>query len=95
MLPMVSATVAHRVERAVREAHTDELKAGENPQIVPNYITAPGRPCWAIVWHTGPDGWADEFVVDLPDSLATEDVFLEAHPGLLAIFPFSAYTPEE
>lgn len=94
MIPVVNATVAHRVERAVRAAHSDKL--ANPPQIIPNYITAPGRPCWAIVWHEGPEGWADEFVVDLPDTLATEDVFLEAHTGgVLAIFPFSAYTPEE
>jgi hypothetical protein len=92
VIPMVNAVVAHRVERAVREAYADQLDT--NPQVIQNYITAPGKPCWAIVWHEGPDGWAEQFSIDQPDTLATEDVFLEAHDGVLAIFPFSAYTPE-
>ena len=95
MIPQVSATTAHRVERAVRETYAKQLPNRQQPQTIQNYITAPGKACWAIVWHDGPDGWADEFVVDLPMEIIPNNVFLEAHDnGVLAIFPFSEYNPE-
>lgn len=94
MITQVDSTTACRVQRAVRETYAKSLGTSD-PILVPNYITAPGKPCWAIVWHDGPADWADEFVTDLPIELLPGDVFLEAHNnGVLAIFPFSEYNPE-
>lgn len=95
MSNQVSATTAHRVERAVRETFAESLATGTHPQVIPNYITAPGKPCWAVVWHEGPEDWPDEFINDLPSHLHGEDLFLEAHDhGVLAVFPFSQYEQE-
>jgi hypothetical protein len=91
----VSATTAHRIERAVRETFAEQLAHGTYPQAIPNYITAPGRACWAVVWHEGPEDWPGEFINELPTHLVPDDVFLEAHDhGVLAVFPFSQYASE-
>ncbi|MGN6162570.1 MAG: hypothetical protein ACTHOG_12830 [Marmoricola sp.] len=96
MVTQVSSNTAHRVERAVRAAYTDELRKGRSPQIIPNYITAPGKPCWAITWHDGPEDWPADFINNLPVDQIPDDVFLEAHAGgVLAVFPFSEYNAGE
>ena len=96
MIEQVSSTIAHRVERAVRTTFAEQMNHRPSPQIIQNYITAPGKPCWAIVWHDGPADWPDDFINDLPVELIPDDVFLEAHTnGVLAVFPFSQYDPDE
>jgi hypothetical protein len=96
MIDLVSSSAAHRVERAVRTTFAKQINHRSSPQIIQNYITAPGKPCWAIVWHEGPIDWPDDFINDLPLTLIPDDVFLEAHEGgVLAVFPFSQYNADE
>jgi hypothetical protein len=89
MLPQVDPTQASRVLRAVRA--TFNTAGHHPPQLIQNYITAPGKPCWALIWHEGPTNWAEQFATNLPLDLLPDGIYLEAHHDTLAIFPYSVY----
>jgi hypothetical protein len=81
----VTNSQAHRVEREVRRVHAWDIQ-GREPQLIQNYITDEGHPCWAVVWNEGPDNWADQFIDTAP---AWHDIAIETHNNgtVIAIFP--------